>query len=218
MIETVIFDLDGVIIDSEPIHFSIEKNLFRELGVGITDEDHYNFVGTSSINMWQKIKTIAPIEYSVDELINITEELYLKHIDEDNNMEPICGVKKLIIELYNNELQLIIASSSSRKIIDTVLNRFNLTSYFSFLVSGADLAHSKPDPEIFHVASKLSRTDPEKCLVIEDSENGVRAAKAAEMNCVAFRNPNSGNQDLSLADIVISDFESFNIDRIISKF
>lgn len=218
MIETVIFDLDGVIIDSEPIHFSIEKNLFRELGVGITDEDHYNFVGTSSIDMWQKIKTMAPIEHSVVELVIISEERYLKYLDEANNLKPIDGVKELIIDLYNNKYQLIIASSSSRKIIDTILDKFKLSSYFSFLVSGADLIHSKPNPEIFHVASKLSRTVPEKCLVIEDSENGVRAAKAAEMNCVAFRNPNSGNQDLSLADIVISDFESFNIDRIISKY
>jgi len=141
MIETVIFDLDGVIIDSEPIHFSVEKKLFQEFGIGITDKEHEEFVGTSSKDMWQKLKTITDIKYSFEELANISDEEYLKFISTIKDLEPIPGVRELIINLYNDNLQLIIASSSSETIINTVLRKFSLTQYFKIIVSGADLFH-----------------------------------------------------------------------------
>lgn len=215
MIETVIFDLDGVIIDSEPYHFLIEKQLFKEFGAEITDDEHLSFVGTSSNDMWHKIKVKTDIKYSIEELVNISDENFLLYLDKIKDIKPISGVDELILDLYKSEYQLLIASSSSRKIINSVLQKLNLSKYFSFIVSGAELIHSKPNPEIFHEASKLSNTKPERCLVIEDSENGVKAAKSAKMNCVAYRNLNSGNQNLSLADLVINDFKSFNINILL---
>ena len=214
MIETVIFDLDGVIIDSEPYHFLVEKQLFKEYGAEITDDEHLSFVGTSSNDMWHKIKVKTDIKHSVEELVNISDGKFLLYLDKEKDIKPISGVDELILDLYKSKFQLIIASSSSRKIINTVLQKFNLSKYFSYIVSGADLIHSKPNPEIFHVVSKLSNTKPERCLVIEDSENGIKAAKSANMNCVAYRNPNSGNQNLKLADLVINDFKSFNINKL----
>jgi HAD superfamily hydrolase (TIGR01509 family) len=215
MIETVIFDLDGVIIDSEPYHFLVEKQLFKEYGADITDDEHLSFVGTSSNDMWHKIKIKTDIKYSIEELVNISERKFLSYLDKVKDIKPISGVDELILDLYKSEFQLIIASSSSRKIINTVLKKFNLSKYFSFIVSGAELIHSKPNPEIFHEACKISSTKPERCLVIEDSENGVKAAKSANMSCVAYRNPNSGNQNLSSADLVINDFISFNINKFL---
>lgn len=218
MIETVIFDLDGVIIDSEPYHFLAEKLLFKEYGANISEEEHLSFVGTSSNNMWHKIKNKTDIKYTVEELVSISDDHFLLLLEQEKNIKPISGVRELILDLDKNKYKLLLASSSSRKIINTVLQKFNLSKYFSSIVSGADLIHSKPNPAIFHEASKLANSKPENCLVIEDSENGVRAAKSAKMYCVGFKNPNSGNQNLNLADLVINDFKSFDINQFINQF
>lgn len=217
MIETVIFDLDGVIIDSEPIHFSVEKELFREYDADISYEKHMSFVGNSSKNMWAEVKKLANTQYSVDELVSINEEKYLQQLKKIKDIEPIPGVKELVDLIFNNKLNLAIASSSSRNIINTVIDKFNLSQYFSIVISGAELKKSKPDPEIFNVASRLSNTDPKQCLVIEDSGNGIKAAKLAGMKCIAFKNPNSGKQDLSLADLVIDDFNHFDFQKVIAE-
>jgi HAD superfamily hydrolase (TIGR01509 family) len=213
MIETVIFDLDGVIIDSEPYHFLVEKHLFKELGVNISDDEHLAFVGTSSNDMWNEIKNKADIQYSVKELVNLLEDRYLKHLDNLKEIKSIGGVEEVILELYKKNYNLIIASSSSRKIINTVLQKLNLSTYFSSIVSGAELTNSKPNPAIFLEAAKLANSKPEKCLVIEDSENGVKAAKSAKMLCVGYKNPNSGDQNLNLADFIIADFKLFDITK-----
>ena len=116
MIEAIIFDLDGVIIDSEPIHSSVEKILFRELGVNISNEEHLSFVGRSSENMWQKIKTSTDIPSPVEELVNISDERYLMELEEREDIQPIEGIQEMIFNLHK-EYKLAIASSSSRKII-----------------------------------------------------------------------------------------------------
>ena len=128
--------------------------------------------------------------------------------------QPIEGIRDLINDIHNN-YNVTIASSSSRKIIETVLKKFNLERFFTAIVSGAELTNSKPHPEIFQTAAKLSGVKPENCLVIEDSHNGVVAAKKAKMYCLAFANPNSGKQDLSLADFVIHEFNVRNFSNII---
>ena len=216
MISTLIFDLDGVIVDSEPIHFSVEKKLFSELGLNITDRKHLTFVGSSSFNMWQQIKATADIPISAEELVNMSDERYLEEIAKIEDLKPIKGVKDLIIDSAD-VLKLAIASSSSRKIIESVLNRLQLSKYFSVIVSGAELINSKPHPEIFYTACKKLGALPQECLVIEDSHNGVKAAKSANMSCVAYKNPNSGAQDLSAADFVIDDFSSYDISEILLK-
>jgi beta-phosphoglucomutase-like phosphatase (HAD superfamily) len=95
--------------------------------------------------------------------------------------------------------------------IDNVLQKLDLVHYFSFKVSGADLPKSKPDPMIFRKAAEMIDVTPNSCLVIEDSYNGVTAAKAAGMICIGYKNEHSGNQDLSKADLIIEDFGTFNI-------
>jgi len=91
-----------------------------------------------------------------------------------------------------------------------VLTKLGLIDHFPLRISGADLETSKPHPEIFLEAAKMAQTTPEQCLVIEDSENGVKAAKAAGMKCIGYQNPNSGNQDLSAADWIIDHFDQFD--------
>lgn len=216
-IETIIFDMDGVIIDSEPIHMRIEQELFQELNLSISMEEHKRYVGTSAREMWEEIVDKYKPEVPASEILKKKHNRYLDYLKNSKDIKPLEGSKELIIHLHDVGKQLVLASSSTMDEIQYVVDKFNIHSYFSFTISGAELARSKPDPEIFLKASSLSQTLPEQCCVIEDSQNGVRAAKAAGMKCIGFRNPNSGNQDLTDADIVIDDFKSINIDRILSN-
>jgi len=214
MIKTVIFDLDGVIIDSEPVHFRLEKQMLDELRIALSSEEHNSYVGMSSENMWETIVNKHNLSYQAAELVQKKHSLYIDHLVNEQNLHPITGVAELIKELYKNNFKLVIASSSPPEVINAVLKKFNLSNYFIATVSGTQLTHSKPHPEIFLRAAKIADCKPEECVVIEDSENGVMAAKAAGMKCIGFKNPNSGNQNLNKADVIIKSFEEINMDFV----
>jgi len=214
MIKTVIFDLDGVIIDSEPVHFRLEKQMLDELRIALSSEEHNSYVGMSSENMWETIVNKHNLSYQAAELVQKKHSLYIDHLVNEQNLHPITGVAELIKELYKNNFKLVIASSSPPEVINAVLKKFNLSNYFIATVSGTQLTHSKPHPEIFLRAAKIADCKPEECVVIEDSENGVMAAKAAGMKCIGFKNPNSGNQNLNKADVIIKSLEEINMDFV----
>jgi len=213
MINTIIFDMDGVIIDSEPIHLSMTKELLKQFNIEISDQELHTFVGTSSRNMWECFKEKFGIAISIEELLEQDKSKYFKYLREHEIM-PIPGVVSLIEDIYMASFPMILASSASSENIDIVLNKFGIAHYFKFRMSGANFRHSKPHPEIFLTSASITNTNPENCLVIEDSENGVRAAKSAGMKCIGFKNHNSGVQDLSQADIIIESFENIDIEWI----
>jgi beta-phosphoglucomutase family hydrolase len=214
MIQTVIFDLDGVIIDSEPLHFKLEKQMFDELKIVLSYEEHNSYVGMSSENMWATIVKNHNLSHQPEDLAQKKRSLYLKYLGTAENICPVPGVMELIKELHQNNFKLVLASSSSLAVINAVLKKFDLSDYFMATVSGTQFTHSKPNPEIFLRAAKLADSAPENCVVIEDSQNGVTAAKAADMKCIGFANPNSGTQNLSKADVIIKSFEEINTDFI----
>lgn len=212
MISAVIFDMDGVIIDSEPVFFQIEQEIFRDLGLELTREEHAKYVGRS--DLWKIIKNTYKLDFNIEEIHQTERTRYLEYLTSSFNDGPIDGVADLIESLHSEGKTLVLASSSSMENINLVLNKFDLSEYFISRVSGAELQTSKPHPEIFLKAAALAESPSQNCLVIEDSANGVRAAKAANMKCVGYRNPNSGNQDLSAADCVISSFGEFDFEKI----
>jgi beta-phosphoglucomutase family hydrolase len=214
MFKSVIFDMDGVITDSEPIHFEVEKKLFKDLGLAISDEEHRSFVGTVSREMWSHIKDKYKLNQSVEELVEIERTSYMDYLLSQEKERPIPGVADLIEELYRNNVKLVVASSASVKNIEIVLKMFDLERFFETKVSGDEVKNGKPAPDIFLYAAKIIGTQPEECIIIEDSENGVEAAKSAGMKCIGFENPNSGKQDLSSADMVINSFSDINYQKL----
>jgi len=215
MIRTVIFDLDGVIIDSEPVHLRIEKQMFEELNIKMSFEEHCSYTGTSPQNMWEKIVAKYGIfSDRADALVKKQHGIYMDYLLGENDLHPIPGVVQLTKDLRANDFKLVIASSATMKVIDLVLTRFRLLDYFLAKVSGSELVHSKPHPEIFLIAAKLASSEPSACVVIEDSQNGITSARAAGMKCIGFLNPNSGVQNLAAADMVITSFDELNADLI----
>jgi HAD superfamily hydrolase (TIGR01509 family) len=122
------------------------------------------------------------------------------------------GVENLIISLHKQKKQLILASSSSKVTIDRVFKRFNLHQYFSHIVSGEDFAQSKPNPAIFNEAVRLSASNKENCVIIEDSTNGILAANDANVFCIGYKSKNSKKQNYDTANLVIENFSELNID------
>ena len=216
MIKTVIFDMDGVIVDTEPVHSYAYFKHFAELNIKVTPEMFTTFMGFSTRNTFQKLKEMFPIDQEVEDLIQRKRDLFNDAFDHKEDLTLLEGVEELIKELHANGIQLIVASSASKVTIDRVFKRFNLHSYFTHIVSGEDFPNSKPHPAIFEHAALLSKDLNENCIVIEDSTNGIIAAKAAGIFCVGYDSIHSKNQDLSLADIVITHFDELNYDKVVA--
>jgi beta-phosphoglucomutase len=210
MIQTVIFDMDGVIVDTEPVHRYAYFQHFSELNIEVTEELFTSFTGNSTRNVFQRVKTIFNLEDDVEELILRKRSLFNDSFDHKEDLELLEGVEKLIKDLHQNGMQLILASSASKVTIERVFRRFGLYPYFTHIVSGEDFPKSKPHPAIFEFAASLSITPKENCIVIEDSTNGVLAAKAAGIFCVGYNSIHSKLQDLSKADTVINHFDELN--------
>src|SRR5690625_1973188 len=214
-IDTVIFDMDGVIVDSEPIHSEVEQQMFKNEGVTLSPEEHQKFTGTASLEMWTEIVERFSLTTSPDELTRQNNESYLKALQSISTLPAVKGVQQLIRNLHEKKYNLALASSYSRDQIDLIVNRLQLGSYFKVLVSGAELPRSKPDPMIFLETARQLGKAPSQCCVIEDSFHGVTAAKAAGMKCIGYRNPNSGIQDLSGADVIRSSDLTWPVGQII---
>ncbi|WP_394759651.1 HAD family hydrolase [Flavobacterium sp.] len=214
MIQTVIFDMDGVIVDTEPVHHYAYNQHFAELNIEVSNEMYASFTGNSTRNVFQKLKESFKLEHEVEDLILRKRHLFNNAFDTKPDLELIDGVHKLIQNLHSNKIQLIVASSASKSTINRVFNRFDLHQYFTHIVSGEDFPKSKPDPAIFLHAASLSIAPKDNCIVIEDSTNGIKAAKAAGIYCIGYDSVNSKLQDYSLADRIISHFDEVSFDKL----
>ncbi|TYZ06067.1 HAD family hydrolase [Hymenobacter lutimineralis] len=214
MIRTVIFDMDGVIVDTEPVHRYAYFQHFADLGFTLTDEEYAQFTGASTKNVYQQLQHRFALPHAVEELVLAKRARFNQAFDEQPGLELLAGVHALIEDLHAHGMQLILASSASRSTIDRVMRRFNLGSYFAHLVSGEEFTRSKPDPAIFEHAASLATGPKAECVVIEDSTNGVAAAKAAGLFCIGYRSEHSNLQDLSQADLVIEHFNELSASKV----
>ncbi|WP_236668705.1 HAD family hydrolase [Hymenobacter rubidus] len=214
MIRTVIFDMDGVIIDTEPSHHHAFFTQFAELGIPVTEAEYATFLGKSTRNVFQLLKQQYGLSQTVENMVLRKRELFNKSFDEDASLDLLPGVRTLIEDLRRHDVQLVVASSASKATIARVFDRFGLGPYFAHRVSGEDFVNSKPDPAIFLHAAMLAHTPVTECIVIEDSANGVAAAKAAGIYCIGYASEHSAGQDLHLADRIIQHFSELTAPEI----
>jgi beta-phosphoglucomutase family hydrolase len=213
LFKACIFDMDGVIIDSEPMHFEIDLIMTHQLGLNLTHEDFEKYVGMTNPAMWKHIKEVHKLEPSVDELIRIQMDMKLRILKERDE-KPIEGIVSLLQALKKAGYPIGLASSSPILFIQAVLEKLELHPYFSVIVSGEEVAQGKPAPDVFLKAAQLLQVEAEHCAVIEDSRNGVAAAKAAGMACIGYLNPNSGQQDLTRADLIVDSITKITVTKL----
>lgn len=198
----IIFDMDGVLLDSEPMHQEIIYEVFQLKGIPFDKAYIQTLTGMSAFPMWEKVKHNAQRSESVEELIKFHRDYFFKRLPEVK--VPLVPHVKDVLEKFKNEgKHLSLASSSGRKLIDIFTQQTNIAHYFEVIMSGDDVQYSKPNPEIFLKVAQWYGLPATQFTVIEDSTNGVKAAKSAGMQCVGFQNPLSGGQDLSQADLLI---------------
>jgi len=206
-LQCVIFDMDGVIIDSEEIHKKAYYETFKNLGVEVSEELYKTMTGSSTINAFQKLVNHFNLDDIPEELVLQKRKCYVNYFENDPTLSLVNGVKELIQFLYKQNLTLVLASSSAMVNINRVFSRFDLNEYFTAKISGADLIASKPHPEIFEKAAILGGVSKEQCIVIEDSDNGIEAANKAGIYAIVYRNLLITDQTLNKADLIINDFK-----------
>ncbi|MCD5001506.1 HAD-IA family hydrolase [Enterococcus saccharolyticus] len=215
MIDTIIFDMDGVLVDSEYTFLRSKTEMLHAEG-HLKDESYqYQFMGTTAEFMWQTMKDELQLPRSVAEYIAEMNQRRAEIIAKDG-VRAISHVQEFVKKLAEAGFKLGVASSSRKSEIEANLTALGLRSYFAQLVSGEEVVHSKPAPDVFLKAAELLESKPENCLVFEDTRNGSKAAKAAGMYCIGFANPQYPIQEL-VADEIINDFQEVIVADLANK-
>lgn len=209
MLKAVIFDMDGVLIDSEPIHLEANKRLMESLSISFDKEYYLQFVGSTTDYMWNKIITDYNITLSKDELMEKSNE-FVKEINGEEGYPVMEGASELIRRLKSAGIRLAVASSSGMERITNTLNKLGVEELFDGIISGEQVKNPKPAPDIFLEAARILLVEPDECIVIEDSLNGMKAAKNAGMVCVMYENLGIGTVDTMYADYIVQGFEELD--------
>lgn len=212
MKKAFIFDMDGVIINSEPLHAKAKLQVLRRYGLDCGEKELVRYVGRTACDFYTEFLQQHPLKGVIaEDLTELKHEIYLDILAKNESIKPIEGVKDLLARLQKAGYLIALGSSSTPKIIDTVLTRFGIKAYFKVILAGSELPRSKPDPAIYLLAAQKLQVKPEECVVLEDAASGIAAAKAAGMYCIAYRNPTSGPQDLDRADLVVEQLADIKI-------
>jgi HAD superfamily hydrolase (TIGR01509 family) len=203
VIEAVVFDLDGVLLDSEQVWDEVREELVKERGGRWHDRAQTEMMGMSSIE-WSRYMQDElgvpdpPREISAD-VVRRLEEVYRKRL-------PLIDGAHEAVERLAARWPLGLASSSNREVIDLVLDLSGLARFFRVTVSSEEVPRGKPEPDVYLEAARGLGVPPERCAAVEDSHNGIRSAKAAGMRVIAIPNQHypPGEQALTLADVTLS--------------
>ncbi|MGB1309400.1 MAG: HAD family hydrolase, partial [Oceanihabitans sp.] len=172
MLKAILFDMDGVIVDTEPLHQKAYYAMFNDYNLNISDAMYQSFTGQSTINICKKLCANFNLDADPNALVARKRFHFKDLFFNDPSLGLIDGVLDLIKDYFQNGLTLVLASSASMLTINNVFTRFDLDQYFTAKLSGADLKASKPHPEIFIKAAEASGFNRNECIVIEDSTNG----------------------------------------------
>lgn len=215
MLKAIIFDMDGVLINTEPLHFEVWKRVFQNRGIEVSYEVYKDCIGSTAKYLLELIRKNYGVDFEDDDIRREAAQMK-ESIIKERGFPEISGVKEMLERLDSAGIQMAVASSSAEKYIQEAMKTLGIESFFQVLCSGENVKNPKPAPDVFLKAASEMNLRPEECLVIEDSTNGCLAAKNAGMKCIGFRNPDSGNQDLSTAALTIEKWEELD-DELIGR-
>lgn len=214
MIKAVIFDLDGTIIETESITSKSYGMMIKSYGKSPISNQH-GLIQTPGIrgdDSWKELKEKYEIDEDVEVLRNKRREIYIDLLK--GNIHALPGVTSLLKLLKEKQIKTALATGSAPYVIDLILTELHIKDFFDAIVNGKEVKKGKPNPECFTKASQKLGIDPKYCLVLEDAQFGVAAAKSAGMKVVAIPTANTKQYDLSKADLVVSSMEEVTWETI----
>lgn len=208
----VIFDMDGVLADTGPIHFESWVKMANEIDVEFTREFFEDTFGQQSVIITRKLLGDEVDDKELVKRANL-KELYYREMVKDK-LEPLPGAIELIKTLKDKQFKLAVGSSGPPENVELLLNSLKVKKYFDVIITAAEVSKSKPEPDVFLIAAKKVNVKPENCIVIEDAPVGIEAAKRADMKSIAITTTHDKNE-LSSADLIVKDLSFVSIKDII---
>lgn len=202
MLKAVIFDMDGVLLDSEACNLRSAREAFQSLGIPLTPEDETEITGRHPIDYLALLGTrhgLAPERF--EELRALQTAAYYRCWDQQARLNE--GAVEVLDALRQRGLLTGLATSGSRGYVERILDRFQLRPHFDVVLTKDDVQRRKPDPEMYNLALQRLGTLPNETLVVEDSEHGVRAAHQAGIRCLALRSPFTPRERIPTADKIL---------------
>ena len=206
MEKVILFDMDGVLVNTEPLHYQLWKQVFAERGLDIAFEVYKGCIGANGKRLMELVLEHYGVDYRHDEtMFSRYYQLKEEHL-RYGEIPRIEGVNDTLAHLQARGYRMAVASSSTQDYIELCTERAGIGHFFDVRFSAQWVKNTKPAPDVFLAAAEKMGAAPEKCVVVEDSTNGTRAAKAAGMRCIGFDNPDSAGQCLDAADVRITSF------------
>lgn len=197
-VQLVCFDLDGTLVDSEPLHQRAKEQLVKRLGYK-KEIDYKSFVGRPNREFWQPVVRELALKDENEQTLERKQYDLILEMAEQEGYTPSDGLSEVLGYLAEKGIRMAVCSSSDRHYVERMVALLGLADWFPVLVGGDEVPHKKPAPDIYCKALALCGVAPENAVAVEDSASGIAAAAGAGMACIGYRNPTSGPQDLSQA-------------------
>jgi len=204
----IIFDMDGVLIDSEPQQIESTIKVLDMFGIKTKADDFIKFMGMYNLQVMALFKQTYNLEVSPERMFEIQTNFMIKEVENNFHLMPKFNEMAKELETLKN-VKFAIASSSPRALVNAVIKKLGWEDFLSSSVTGDEVTTSKPSPEIYQKAARVLNLDVKDCLVLEDSSNGMQSALDAGMAVVGFFPPNSENKDFSKVRYKISSLNEF---------
>ncbi len=208
-LKAVVFDLDGVLWDGEPLYHEAFNVVLKPYGHAITMDDYLSIIGHSVEAAWQWVLDHFQITERLERFLRAYDKAVLRLLSRP--VEPLPGVRAILDELHARRIPIALASASLRQWVDATLRGLGLEDAFQATVSASEVEHAKPAPDLYLKAARLLDIPATDCLAVEDTATGIAAAKAAGMFAVQVRAASTALPPLAEADLVIDDYSQFDL-------
>lgn len=207
--EAVVFDMDGVLADSEPVYFEAMRSVLAPQGHEVTEKHQRDIMGHSIQDTWAYLQQTFALEGPLDALVESYDSELVRRLALLT--QPLPGVRELVETLRARGVPIAVASSSLPAWIEALLGGLKLDGAFDALVSASMVEHPKPAPDIYMEAARRLGAPPERCIAIEDTPTGLRSAKGAGMLTVQVRSSSTAWPPQDDADVVLESLREFDL-------
>ncbi|MCH8814934.1 MAG: HAD family phosphatase [Chloroflexi bacterium] len=205
----VVFDLDGVLWDGEPVYYAAFNTVLEPLGHHLPESEYDEIMGLSVEAAWEWVLNRFDISESAEPFYRAYDKAVLEVLKEP--IEPLPGVRELVAKLRDRGIRIAVASASLRQWVDATLDGIGLRTEFETTVSASEVEHAKPAPDLYAKAAERLGIPPDECLAVEDTTAGIASAKAAGLFAIQLRAASTALPPIAEADLVIDDYSQFDL-------